>query len=173
VIRGKWILEQILGTPPPPPPPDVPPLGEQKQVSQTASLRQRLEQHRARTECSGCHNRMDPLGFALENFDAAGAWREQDGKFPIDPSGKLTNGTSFSGARELKQVLKKNKNFAHSLVEKMMTYALGRGLEHFDKCAVDAIVADLPKRENRFSAVVIGIVTSDPFLKRRPEVAKN
>jgi hypothetical protein len=173
VIRGKWILEQLLGTPPPPPPPDVPPLGEQKQVSQTASLRQRLEQHRARTECAGCHSRMDPLGFALENFDAGGAWRDQDGKFPIDPSGKLNNGTTFSGARELKQVLKKNKNFTHSLVEKMMTYALGRGLEHFDKCAVDAIVADLPKRENRFSGLVIGIVTSDPFLKRRPEIARN
>ncbi len=173
VIRGKWILEQILGTPPPPPPPDVPPLGEQKQVNQTASLRQRLETHRARTECAGCHNRMDPLGFALENFDAAGAWREMDGKFPIDPSGKLANGTAFSGARELKQVLKQNKNFTRCMVEKMMTYALGRGLERFDKCTVDAIAAELPKHEGRFSALVLGIVTSDPFLKRRPEAGKN
>jgi hypothetical protein len=173
VIRGKWILEQILGTPPPPPPPAVPPLPEQKQVNQTASVRQRLEQHRAQAECAGCHAKMDPLGFALENFDATGAWRDQDGRFPIDASGKLANGTSFSGARDLKQVLKGNKKFAHSLTEKMMTYALGRGLEHFDKCAVDAIVAELPKRENRFSALVMGIVTSDPFLKRRPEIAKN
>jgi mono/diheme cytochrome c family protein len=173
VIRGKWILEQILGTPPPPPPPNVPPLPEQKQVSQTASVRQRLEQHRAQAECAGCHAKMDPLGFALENFDAAGAWRDQDGKFPIDSTGKLANGTSFSGARDLKQVLKENKKFTHSLAEKMMTYALGRGLEHFDKCAVDAIVAELSKRENRFSALVMGIVTSDPFLKRRPEIAKN
>jgi len=173
VIRGKWILEQILGTPPPPPPPDVPPLGEQKQVNQTASLRQRLETHRARTECAGCHNRMDPLGFALENFDAAGGWRDQDGKFPIDASGKLTNGTAFSGPQELKEVLKKNKNFTRCLVEKMLTYALGRGLERFDKCTVDAIVAELPKHENRFSALVTGIVTSDPFLKRKADVAAN
>jgi len=170
VIRGKWILEQILGTPPPPPPPDVPPLPEQKQVNQTASVRQRLEQHRAQVECAGCHNRMDPLGFALENFDAAGAWREMDGKFPIDASGKLSNGTSFTGARDLKQVLKANKHFVHGLTEKMLTYALGRGLEHYDKCAIDNVTAQLAKRENRFSALVIGIVTSDPFLKRRPEV---
>ncbi len=173
VIRGKWILEQILGTPPPPPPPDVPPLPEQKQVSQTASLRQRLEQHRSQADCAGCHNRMDPLGFALENFDAAGAWREMDGKFPIDASGKLTSGASFNGARDLKQVLKANKNFVHGLTEKMLTYALGRGLEHYDKCAIENVMAQLAKRENRFSALVIGIVTSDPFLKRRPELAQN
>jgi hypothetical protein len=173
VIRGKWILEQILGTPPPPAPPDVPPLPEQKQVSQTSSVRQRLEQHRSQAECAGCHNRMDPLGFALENFDAAGAWREMDGKFPIDASGKLANGTSFNGARDLKQVLKANKNFIHGLTEKMLTYALGRGLEHYDKCAIDNVMAELAKRENRFSALVIGIVTSDPFLKRRPEIAQN
>jgi hypothetical protein len=173
VIRGKWILEQILGTPPPPPPPDVPPLPEQKHVNQTASLRQRLEQHRANAECAGCHAKMDPLGFALENFDAGGAWRNQDGKYPIDASGKLTNGTSFNGARDLKQVLKANKNFVRCLTSKMLTYALGRGLEHYDRCIVDAIASELPKHENRFSALVIGIVTSDPFLKRRPEIAQN
>ncbi len=173
VIRGKWILEQILGTPPPPPPPDVPPLPEQKQVDQTASVRQRLEQHRNQADCAGCHNRMDPLGFALENFDATGAWRDRDGKFPIDSSGKLSNGTSFNGARDLKQVLKANKNFVHGLTEKMLTYALGRGLEHYDKCAIDNVMAQLAKRENRFSALVIGIVTSEPFLKRRPELAQH
>src|SRR5678810_1057640 len=96
VLRGKWILEQILGTPPPPPPPDVPPLAEQNVVNQSASLRVRLEQHRSSAECAGCHAKMDPLGFALENFDAAGRWREQDGKFPIDASGALAGGKTFN-----------------------------------------------------------------------------
>ena len=173
VIRGKWILEQILGTPPPPPPPDVPPLGEQKQVDQTASLRQRFDQHRSQTECAGCHAKMDPLGFALENFDATGKWRDTDGKFPIDASGKLVNGTAFSGPRELKQVLKANKNFVRGLTRNMMIYALGRGLEYYDKCACDEVIAQAGKKENRFSALVTGIVTSDPFLKRKREVAKN
>ena len=175
VIRGKWILEQILGTPPPPPPPDVPPLPEQAQTNQSASLRQRLEQHRSAPECANCHAQMDPLGFALENFDATGAWRDKDGKFPIDPSGKIRgeSGKSFNGARELKGVLKENKKFVRCLTEKMMTYALGRGLEYFDKCAVTAIADDMPKAENRFGALVNGIVTSDPFLKRKRDLARN
>ncbi|HEV7868350.1 MAG TPA: DUF1588 domain-containing protein, partial [Chthoniobacteraceae bacterium] len=173
VIRGKWILEQILGTPPPPPPPDVPPLNEQRQVNQTASLRQRFEQHRSAAECSGCHARMDPLGFALENFDATGAWRETDGKFPVDASGKLTNGTTFNGPKELKQVLKGNKNFVRSLTHNMMTYALGRGLEFYDRCAADVVMVETEKRGLRFSALVTGIVTSDPFLKRKRDLAQN
>ena len=173
VIRGKWILEQLLGTHPPPPPPDVPPLAEQKAVDQSASLRQRFEQHRSAAECAGCHAKMDPLGFALENFDATGRWRDTDGKFPIDASGKLTNGTAFSGARELKQVIKGNKNFARSLTENMMIYALGRGLEYYDRCAADVVIAQAAKDGNKFSALVIGIVTSDPFLKRKNEIAKN
>ncbi|MGB8169086.1 MAG: DUF1592 domain-containing protein [Chthoniobacteraceae bacterium] len=173
VIRGKWILEQILGTPPPPPPPDVPPLKEQRAVDQTTSVRQRLEVHRSAAECSGCHAKMDPLGFALENFDATGAWREQDGKFPIDASGELANGTKFNGARDLKRVLKSNKNFVRSLARKMMTYGLGRGLEYPDKCALDAALAEADKHGNKFSALVTAIVTSDPFLKRQIEVVKN
>lgn len=174
VIRGKWILEQILGTPPPPPPPDVPPLQEQKSINQTTSVRQRLEQHRSRAECAGCHAKMDPLGFALENFDATGAWRDNDGKFPIDASGQLVNGTAFSGPRELKRILKGDKKFVRSITQKMLTYALGRGLERYDKCSVDAIVAKVAPQGNHFSALVTAIVTSDPFLKRRPEVvAKN
>ncbi len=173
VIRGKWILEQLLGTHPPPAPPDVPPLAEQKAVDQSASLRQRFEQHRAAAECAGCHAKMDPLGFALENFDATGRWRETDGKFPIDASGKLANGTTFSGARELKQVLKGNKNFVRSLTQNMMIYALGRGLEYYDRCAADVVITQAAKDGNRFSALVTGIVTSDPFLKRKQEIAKN
>jgi len=170
VIRGKWILEEILGTPPPPPPPDVPPLQEQKAVNQTTSVRQRLEQHRSRSECAGCHAKMDPLGFALENFDATGAWRDSDGKFPIDASGQLANGTTFSGPRELKALLKGNRNFVRCLTQKMLTYALGRGLERYDKRTVDAILTKIAPQGNRFSALVTAIVTSDPFLKRRPEV---
>jgi hypothetical protein len=175
VIRGKWILEQILGTPPPPPPPDVPPLTEQTKTNQSASLRQRLEQHRSKVECAGCHSLMDPLGFALENFDATGAWRDKDGNFPIDASGKLrgADGKSFNGPKELKLVLKDNKKFVRSLTEKMMIYALGRGLEYFDKCAVTAIATELPRDGNRFTALVTGIVTSDPFLKRKREIAQN
>ena len=173
VIRGKWILEQILGTPPPPPPPDVPQLVEQKQINQTSSVRQRLELHRSRVECAGCHAKMDPLGFALENFDATGAWRDSDGKFPIDAAGKLANGTSFKGPRELKQALKSNKGFVRSLTKKMMTYALGRGLEYYDKCACDEITAQADRQGDKFSSLIVGIVTSDPFLKRRVEIAKN
>ena len=173
VIRGKWILEQLLGTPPPPPPPDVPALAEQKQIDQAASLRQRFEQHRSAAECAGCHAKMDPLGFALENFDATGRWRDTDGKFPIDASGKLANGTAFSGPRDLKRVIKANKNFVRSITQNMMIYALGRGLEYYDRCAADAVIADAAKQGNKFSALVTGIVTSDPFLKRKPEVARN
>ena len=173
VIRGKWILEQILGTPPPPPPPDVPQLAEQKQINQTSSVRQRLEQHRSRAECAGCHAKMDPLGFALENFDATGAWRDSDGKFPIDASGQLANGTAFKGPRELKQALKANKGFVRSLTRKMMIYALGRGLEYYDKCACNEICSQAERQGNTFSSIIVGIVTSDPFLKRRNEIAKN
>jgi len=167
VIRGKWILEQILGTPPPAPPPNVPPLTEQKQINQTASLRNRLEQHMSQADCASCHKRMDPLGFALENFDASGAWRDKDGAFKIDASGKLPTGKSFNGPKELKGILKSGNLFTHTLAEKMMTYALGRGLEYYDKCAVDGIVEKMATQENRFSALITGIVTSEPFLKRR------
>jgi len=175
VIRGKWILEQILGTPPPPPPPDVPPLKEQKPADQSAALRVRLEQHRIDPACAGCHELMDPLGFALENFDATGAWRDKDGKFPIDPSGKVrgADSESFSGPQELKTLLKNNKKFVRCLTEKMMTYALGRGLEYYDKCAVKKIAEELSANGHRFSALLSAIATSDPFLKRKREVVQN
>ena len=173
VIRGKWVLEQIIGSAPLPPPPDVPPLPEQRTVNQTASLRKRLEQHRSQPDCAGCHSKLDPLGFALENFDATGAWRDADGKFPIDSSGELADGSHFNGARELKQVLKKNKGFVRGLIRKMMTYALGRGLEHIDRQAIEAAASQVENSGNRFSALVTAIVTSDPFLKRKVEIAKN
>jgi mono/diheme cytochrome c family protein len=171
VKRGKYILENILGTPPPPPPPDVPELDEDKEL--TGSLRQRMEQHRAKPLCASCHQRMDPLGFGLENFDGLGAWRGKDGKFPIDASGVLPGGEKFNGPAELKAVLKEKKvDFCRCLTEKMLTYALGRGLEYYDKCVVDDIVAALAKNDYRFTALVLEIVKSEPFQKRRGRVGR-
>jgi mono/diheme cytochrome c family protein len=168
VKRGKWILENILGTPPPPPPPDAGELSEDKAVVLSGTLGQRMEQHRAKPNCATCHQRMDPLGFGFENFDAVGAWRDKDGQFPIDPSGVLPGGQTFKGPVELKAILKtKADEFRRCLTEKMLTYALGRGLESYDKCAVDDIVAALARNNNKFSTLVIEIVKSDPFQKRR------
>jgi hypothetical protein len=168
VKRGKWILENILGTPPPPPPPEVPELSEDKKAVLSGSLRQRMEKHRANPSCAICHQRMDPLGFGFENFDAIGAWRTRDGKFPIDPSGTLPGGKTFKGPRELKAILKtKEKEVARCLTEKMLTYALGRGLEGFDKCAVDDIAGKLGKERYKFTSLVLNIVKSDPFQMRR------
>lgn len=166
VVRGKWILEQILGTPPPPPPPNVPELAEEGKVDASASLRKRLEQHRDNPDCAVCHNKMDPIGFALENYDGIGAWRDFDGKFPIDPAGKLPNGEAISGPDGLKSVLKNRDDFIEALAEKMLTYALGRGLEYYDKCAVDDACKLLKSNNYKFSALVNGIVTSEPFLQQ-------
>jgi mono/diheme cytochrome c family protein len=167
VKRGKWILENILNAPPPPPPPDVPALKEEP-VSATASLRERMEQHRSNPSCAVCHTKMDALGFAFENFDAVGAWREKDGKFAIDPSGELPDGKKFKGPSELQTILKGNTDvFARCLSEKLLTYALGRGLERSDRCAVDDLVHNAAKSEYTFSSLVVEIVKSDPFLKRR------
>ena len=175
VIRGKWIMEQILGTPPPAPPANVPPLTEQKAVDQSASLRQRFTEHSQKAECAGCHKLMDPLGFALENFDAIGSWRDKDGKFPIDASGKLKDGRKFKDAKELKAALKSGDQFVSNFAEKLMTYALGRGLDYNDRCSVKTLVEQAKSNDNRFSALVTGIVLSDPFLKRKTsdELTKN
>ncbi len=168
VKRGKWVLEQILGTPPPPPPADAPPFNEEQKAISAASLRQQMEQHRAKASCATCHSRMDPLGFGLENYDGVGAWRDKDGSLPIDASGTLPSGSSFRGPEQLKAILKSRSNeFARCLTVKLLTYALGRGLEDYDHCAVDKIVERLVASNYRFSALVQGIVESDPFLKRR------
>ncbi|MDR3638660.1 MAG: DUF1592 domain-containing protein, partial [Isosphaeraceae bacterium] len=168
VKRGKWILEQILGTPPPPPPPDVPELKEDQAVAATGSLRQRMEQHRANPNCASCHARMDPLGFGFENFDAIGAWRDKDGNFPIDASGTLPSGQSFRGVRELKAVLQsRQREFTRCLAEKLLTYATGRGLEYYDRCAVDRVVEATVRDKGKFSRLVLEVVQSDPFQKRR------
>jgi len=165
VKRGKWILEQLLGTPPPPPPPDVPEIDEKK--IPTGSLRQVMEQHRANPICASCHARMDPIGFAFENFDGIGAYREKDGGFSIDPSGELPDGKKFDGPSGLKTILKEKKElFARSLTEKILTYGLGRGLEFYDKCAVDRIIAALEKNNYRFSTLIVETVHSDPFQMR-------
>jgi mono/diheme cytochrome c family protein len=173
VQRGKWVLEQILGTPPPPPPPDVPAIDDGQVLK--GSLRQVMEQHRTNPVCSSCHQRMDPIGFAFENYDAIGRWRDKDGKFDIDPAGVLPDGKTFRGPAELKIILKGKKDlFARSLSEKVLTYALGRGLEYYDKCAVDKIVAALDKNDYRFSVLLTEVVKSEPFLMRTasPAIAK-
>ena len=167
VIRGKWVLENILNSPPPPPPPDVPTLDEAA-VGTTLSMREQLEKHRANAVCASCHSRMDPLGFSLEHFDAIGQWREKDGKFPIDATGQLPDGRKFEGASGLADVLMSHPDaFAQALTEKMLTYALGRGLESYDRPAVKKIVARLKENQYRFSALVMGVVESLPFQERR------
>jgi hypothetical protein len=168
VKRGKWVLENILGTPPPPPPPDVPQLKEEPSAMLTGTLRERMEQHRAKADCAVCHNRMDPLGFGMENYDGIGAWRTQDGKFTIDPSGTLPNGQTFAGPRELKSILKtRQDDFIRCLAEKMLTYGLGRGVEYSDQCSLTDIVKHMRQHDNKFSSLIVAIVHSDPFQKRR------
>ena len=168
VKRGKWILDNVLGTPPPPPPPDVPALEDTQAANEDLSLREALAMHREDPGCASCHAVMDPLGFAFENFDAVGQWREKDGRFEIDAAGELPDGETFDGAVELSAVLhRKSDQFVTHLTRKLMTYALGRGLEWYDRCAVDAAVAAAEKDEFRFRALVRGVVLSDPFQKRR------
>ncbi len=168
VFRGKWILEQFLGTPPLPPPPDVPELENEEGEALTGSLRQRLEKHRLDPACAVCHDRLDPLGFALENFDAIGAWREFDGKFLVDSSAVLPGGKPFEGPSELKQLLKKRpKAFVRALSEKMLTYALGRGLEYYDKCTIDQLVDLAAANGYKIGSLISGIVQSDTFRLRR------
>jgi mono/diheme cytochrome c family protein len=171
VKRGKWVLENLLGATIPPPPPGVQELKDDKPGAElTGTLRQRMEQHRTNASCAACHQRMDPLGFGLENFDAVGAWRTVDGKEPVDASGVLPGGQSFNGPAELKAVLLGRKDqFVHCLADKLLTYALGRGTERTDRCAVDAIARDLSAADYRFSALVLAIVRSEPFLKRMPK----
>jgi hypothetical protein len=163
VLRGKWILENLLNAPPPPPPPDVPSLNDHP-PEKPVSMRAQLEQHRANPNCASCHARMDPLGFALEHFDAIGAWREKDGDLAIDPSGILPDGRSFAGFKDLVAILKAEPAaFTECMAEKMLTYALGRGLDRSDRKAVRAIAERVAKEDYRFSALVLEIVRSASF----------
>ncbi|WP_321476665.1 DUF1592 domain-containing protein [uncultured Paludibaculum sp.] len=167
VIRGKWVLENLLGAPPPPPPPDVPALQEAG-LGTTVSMRQQLEQHRANPSCAACHAKMDPIGFALENYDAIGHYRVKDGGFPIDSSGTLPSGSSFNNAAELKKILRDNpREFVLCFTEKLMTYALGRGAERTDKPLIRAIVRESAKSNYQISSIVLGITNSAPFRMRR------
>jgi hypothetical protein len=169
VKRGKWILENILGTPPPPPLPVVPELSEEEEVVLSGTLRQRMEQHRSDPNCASCHQRMDPLGFGLENYDGIGAWRDREGKFAIDTSGSMPDGKSFDGAADLKAVLKRRPDeFTRCLAEKMLTYALGRGLEAHDRYQIDQIAAAVKAADYRFDSLILAIVRSEAFQQRRP-----
>src|SRR5579871_3247450 len=163
VLRGKWMLETLLNAPPPAPPPNVPALDEQA-VGKVVSLRQMLNEHRANASCASCHARMDPLGFALEHFDAIGGWRAKDGKFGIETAGTLPDGRSFQDHQELRALLKADaRAFTEGLAEKMLIYALGRGLESSDKQSVRAIADRVARDGYRFSSLVLGIVQSDAF----------
>ena len=167
VIRGKWVLENLLGAPPPPPPPDVPPLQEAA-IGKTMSMRQQIEQHRANPSCAACHAKMDPIGFALENYDAVGRWRTKEGGFEIDAAGKMPSGERFRNASELKRLLRAHPDeFLLCFTEKLLTYALGRGVERNDKPLLRAMVRDAGRDNYKFSSIVLAIAGSAPFQMRR------
>jgi hypothetical protein len=171
VIRGKYILQNILNSPPPPPPPDVPLLDE-KSVGTSASLRQQMEKHRADPMCASCHNKMDPLGFGLENYDGIGKWRTQDGKFPVDSSGTLPNGKTFNNPAEMRALLKSQlPEFARCMVEKMLTYSLGRGLGAYDRRTTDEIGRKWAESGYPFQSLIFEVVHSLPFQSRRGEMS--
>jgi hypothetical protein len=164
VLRGKWLLDNILGIPPPPPPPDVPALKENGADSRPTSVRERLEEHRKNAACAGCHVRMDPLGFALENFDPIGKWRSSSDGLPIDAAASLPDGTKFQGIAGLRQVLlSRGEQFATTFVEKLMTYALGREVEYYDLPAVRKVAQEAAGQDHRWSSIILGIVQSTPF----------
>jgi Protein of unknown function (DUF1592)/Protein of unknown function (DUF1588)/Protein of unknown function (DUF1587)/Protein of unknown function (DUF1585)/Protein of unknown function (DUF1595) len=168
VLRGKWILENILGTPPPPPPPDVPAFPDNPETGKALTVRERMESHRKNPVCASCHRVMDPLGFSLENFDAIGQWRTKEVGGAVDAAGQLADGTSVNGPVSLRQALVKHPDqFVGTLTEKLLTYALGRGLEHFDMPVTRAIVRDAARDNYRFSSIVMGIVKSTPFQMKR------
>jgi Protein of unknown function (DUF1592)/Protein of unknown function (DUF1588)/Protein of unknown function (DUF1587)/Protein of unknown function (DUF1585)/Protein of unknown function (DUF1595) len=168
-VRGKWVLENLLGSAPPPPPANVPVLNE-ADLGKTVSMRARMEQHRKDPSCAVCHNQLDPIGFGLESYDAVGAWRDKDGDVKIDTSGVLPDGKSFQGAKDLKQILRgQSAAFTRNLTEKMLTFALGRGLETFDRRVVEDIVRKMEQNQYRFSTLVLEIVNSRPFQMRSGE----
>src|SRR5262245_41198006 len=168
VIRGKWILNNILGSPPPDPPPNVPALSDQKTQAKMKTMRERMAQHRSSPACASCHSMIDPAGFALENFDAIGRWRTVDDSFnPIDPSGALPDGTAFKSFAEFRAALaSRPERFAYTFTEKLLTYALGRGLEDYDMPAVRKILADTVPDGYRVQSIILGIVNSYPFRYR-------
>jgi hypothetical protein len=172
VKRGKWVLENLLGTPPPPPPPNVPTLESGREI--TGTLRQRMEQHRADPACANCHALLDPIGFGLENFDAIGAWRDNDDGHPVESAGRLTSGQEFRNAAELTEILLRDKSdhFVRCLTSKLLTYALGRGTEFYDKPAIAGIMEKARKDNFAFQSLIEAICESVPFQKRRGDAAR-
>ena len=167
VIRGKWVLTNIVGTPPSPPPPKVPTLKDRNDDGKVLTMRQRVAQHRANAVCASCHNLMDPVGFSLENYDAIGRWRTTDEGAAVDASGNLPDGTKFVGGAALqKALLRRPEIFVSTLTEKLLTYALGRGVESFDEPSVRKIVRDSANDDYRFSSLILGVVNSMPFQMR-------
>jgi cytochrome c5 len=172
VVRGKWILENLLGMPVPAPPPNVPPLRENKDGERPRTMREQMAEHRANAVCASCHKIMDPVGFALENFDAVGEWRTQDSGAAIDASGELADGTRVEGVAGLRQaIVSRPELFAGTVAEKLLTYALGRGLDYRDMPAVRGIVRDAARGNYRLSALILGVVRSTPFQKRAVRAA--
>ncbi len=171
VQRGKWVLENILGTPPPPPPPNVPPLTDDNPVGKVLTMRERMAQHRTNPACSACHQLMDPIGLSFEHFDATGRWRDlSEGDIPIDAAGALPSGVTFEGVAGLKRaLLARPELFVNTVTEKMLTYSLGRGMEYYDAPAVRAIVREARNNDFRFSALILGVVKSAPFQMRRSQ----
>jgi hypothetical protein len=168
VLRGAWILDALLGTPPPPPPPNVPALEEDKSGTAPKSIRERLEKHRADPTCASCHARIDPIGFALENYDVIGRWRTEDNGKPVDTAGELPDGTKINGPAELKSVLKQKSDlFIRNLTTKMLGFALGRGLTIQDGCAVDAIAAQVKADGYKAQTLMEAIALSPPFTQNR------
>ncbi|HEY3822963.1 MAG TPA: DUF1592 domain-containing protein [Bryobacteraceae bacterium] len=173
VLRGKWILENILGTPPPAPPPNVPALKENDEGGKVTTVRERLEEHRKNPACATCHRVMDPLGFSLDNFDAIGQWRSKEAGLPIDATGQLADGTKVEGVVDLRKALLLHpERFVGTMTEKLMTYGLGRGLEYYDIPVVRSITRDAARNNYRFSSIVMGIVNSTPFQMRRAREAE-
>ncbi|MEM9657381.1 MAG: DUF1592 domain-containing protein, partial [Planctomycetota bacterium] len=167
VIRGKWVLDHLLNDPPPPPPPDVPELAEPNEEEAHATLRERLELHRANAVCASCHKRMDALGFALENFDAVGKWRDRDGESQIDASGTLPDGRAFDGPTQMRDLLLADfDRVRRALAEQLLTFALGRGLEHFDHCTVNQIVAETIDGGDTLASLIRAIIHSPAFQQR-------
>jgi hypothetical protein len=171
VIRGKWVLDNILGTPPPPPPPNVPALKERDNQGKVMSMRALMEQHRANPVCASCHKVMDPLGFALENFDGIGTWRTMDANAAIDASGALPDGTAFRGLAELRQVLlqKRREEFVLTVTDRLLTYALGRGLEYYDAPIVRSIMRNAAPGGYKLSSLLLGVAKSMPFQMNKTE----
>jgi hypothetical protein len=170
VIRGKWILTNIVGSPPPSPPPNVPPLKDNGSAGKVLTMRERMASHRAVQPCAGCHSLMDPVGFSLENYDAVGRWRTTEEDVPIDASGSLPDGGQFAGVSGLRHaLLSRPELFVTTLTEKLLTYGLGRGLESYDAAAVRRIVRDARSNDYRFSSLITGIVNSTPFQMRKSQ----